>query len=57
MEFICPPNIISEIRDGLIYDVDLVRHAVYKVENLPEVDCTLEEECVPPVYRYSDMIW
>lgn len=51
LEFNLPPQKIEDFVDETGRDVDILRRRVYKKQDLPQVECTLEEELQPPPYR------
>lgn len=51
MHFDCATNLIADFREEYSRDIDIVRVNVFKVEEPPTLECTLDEELLPPAYR------
>lgn len=51
MHFDCSTNLIADFREEYGRDIDIVRANIFKVEQPERVDCTLDEENLPPAYR------
>lgn len=51
MHFDCSTNLIADFREEYGRDIDIVRANIYKVEPPTPIDCTLDEELLPPAYR------
>lgn len=42
---------VSDLREEYSRDVDIIRQRVYKASSDNDMNCTLEEELLPPAYR------
>lgn len=51
MHFDCSTNLIADVREEYGRDIDIVRANVFKVEEPAAIECTLDEELLPPAYR------
>ncbi|XP_067013524.1 small ribosomal subunit protein bS6m [Anabrus simplex] len=50
-QFDVPPSSLGDLAERYGRDVDIIKRRIYKVEEEPEFECTLEEEMRPPAYR------
>ena len=47
---------LAEMEDYFKRDVDLVRHRAIAVKEEPKFECTLDDEMLPPPYRFSHSV-
>lgn len=51
MHFDCATHLIADFREEYCRDIDIVRANIFKVEEPVPVNCTIDEELLPPAYR------
>lgn len=51
MHFDCSTQLIADFREEYGRDIDIVRANIFKVEKAEPIQCTLDEELLPPAYR------
>uniref|UniRef100_A0A6M2DKT6 Small ribosomal subunit protein bS6m n=1 Tax=Xenopsylla cheopis TaxID=163159 RepID=A0A6M2DKT6_XENCH len=51
MTFDSPPHAIEDLREEYSRDIDIIRKRIYKYQDLPAIECTLDQELLPPAYR------
>ncbi|PSN30062.1 putative 28S ribosomal protein S6 [Blattella germanica] len=51
MQFIVPPKHLLYLQEEYARDIDIVRSNVFKLEPPEEIECTLQDEMLPPAYR------
>lgn len=51
IEFDSAPTQIDDLAEEYSRDIDIIRKNIFKVEQPPEIKCTLHEELLPPAYR------
>lgn len=50
--FDCPPSELTKLKDDCNRNLDIIRSQIYKYDKpSKEVQCTFEEEMLPPPYR------
>jgi hypothetical protein len=53
LRFDIPPTELNKIVDEYERDVDIVRLKIYKENEGNKIQCTFDEEMLPPPYRYD----
>lgn len=51
MQFDCATNSLVDFREEYGRDIDIIRTNIFKVEEPEPIECTLDEEMLPPAYR------